>query len=812
MSHPRAICLHGHFYQPPRENPWLEAIEMQLDAAPYHDWNERITDECYRTNGMSRVLDAAGLLERVVNNYERISFNFGPTLMSWFDVASPETAAAIVEADRRSVERFNGHGSAIAQGYNHLIMPLANNRDRRTQVRWGIADFKHRFGREPEGMWLPESAVCTDSLEALAEHGIKFTIFAPRQAGAVRKIGESAWQEVHEHTIDPSRAYRVPLPSGKHIDVFFYDGPIAQAVAFERLLDDGRHLAGRLLGAFDANRDHPELVHVATDGETYGHHHRHGEMALSAALDHIEAHQGVTLTNYGQWLAEHPPTMEAQIREHSSWSCVHGVERWRSDCGCKAFRHPDDHQKWREPLRLALDRLRDRLAGVYTAAAAELLKDPWAARDAYISIILDRSDESLDRFFAEHATKDLSREDRVRALKLLELQRHAMLMYTSCGWFFDDIAGIETVQVILYAARAAQLATDITGDRFDRAFIEDLAKAPGNRREFPTGKDVYEKLVRPSILELRDIAAHYAVSLVFQDAPKISDVYCFHAERLEHRRRRAGRSSLLLGRVRLTDRITREAQTTAYAVVHAGDHIVHGGAMPEPAPDAWVALRNDLEETFEQGDLGAIVARMHEAFDGTPHALRALLRDAQHQIAETVAESATEEADRAYRDLHERHQPLVRFLAGLGLPIPPALAIPARFVLNRQLEREMTREDPDIPMIEDLLRQADREGVQVDRETFTYNLQRMLTQTVRRVAEQPHDTARLEDLLGAIELASRGFGPVDLVDAQIETHRLLHALQPGSLPTEAAQMLAKAADRLRIKPPPALANHEAALS
>ncbi len=800
MTNPRAVCLHGHFYQPPRENPWLEAIEMQLDAAPYHDWNERITDECYRTNAVSRVLDDAGLLSRVVNNYERISFNFGPTLMSWFDVASPETAAAIIEADRRSVERF-GHGNAIAQCYNHLIMPLANNRDRRTQVLWGIADFEHRFGRKPDGMWLPESAVCTDSLEALAEHGIRFTIFAPRQAAAVRTIGDADWRDVNEHSIDPSQAYRVPLPSGKHIDVFFYDGPIAQAVAFEHMLNDGRNFAGRLLGAFDNGRHHPELVHVATDGETYGHHHRHGEMALSAALDHIEAQPDVKLTNYAAWLREHPPTMEARVHEDSSWSCVHGVERWRSDCGCKAHRHPGDHQRWREPLRLALDRLRDRLAGVYTAAAGALLKDPWAARDAYIRVILDRSEASIDAFLAEHATGELSTEDRVRALKLLELQRHAMLMYTSCGWFFDDIAGIETVQVILYAARAAQLASDITGDRFDRAFIADLEKAPGNRPEHPTGRHVYEKLVHPSILDLTDIAAHYAVDMIFREIPKVDDVYCFRAERLEHRRRRAGRSSMVLGRVRLTSRITLEARTMAYAVVHAGDHIIHGGAHPEPSDETWRALRQQLEDAFEQGDLAAIVSLMNDEFDGANHSLRSLLRDAQHQIAETVSASATEHAEHIYRDLHEQHQPLVRFLAGLGVPIPPALALAARFVLNRQLEQEMTREDPDIPIISDLLRQADREGVKIHQPTLIYNLQLMLTRVIRRAAEHPGEPARLEDLDGAVELARNAPGAIDLVSAQLAMHDLLEHLDPGTVPAEALERLRSAAARLRVKAP-----------
>jgi alpha-amylase/alpha-mannosidase (GH57 family) len=805
VSGERSICLHGHFYQPPRENPWLEAIERQPDAAPYHDWNARINDECYTPNAVSRVLDSAGLLERVANNYERISFNFGPTLLSWLEQEDPRTLQRIIDADRHSVDRW-GHGNAIAQCYNHMIMPLANDRDRRTQVRWGIADFEHRFGRKPEGMWLPETAVDTASLEVLAEFGIRFTLFAPRQAAAVRRIGTDDWQDVDETSLDPSRAYRIALPSGRSIDAFFYDGPIAQAVAFERLLNEGRDYAGRLMSAFVSARDHAELVHVATDGETYGHHHRHGEMALSAALDAIDE-SDVELTNYPRFLAEHPPEFEARLHENSSWSCAHGVERWRSDCGCQAHRNPGDHQRWREPLRAALDRLRDRLAGVFDAAAGELLKDPWAARDGYIRVILDRSDASVAQFFESHATRPLTSDEQSRALALLELQRHAMLMYTSCGWFFDDIAGIETVQVISYAARAAQLATTLTGDRFERAFLSDLEHAPGNRRDYPSGRAVYEELVRPMILELSDIAAHYAVNLVFRDEPDRHDVYCFHAERLEHRRLRAGRSSLVHGRVRLTSRITRDTQTLVYAVVHTGDHIVHGGAHPETSPDDWRRLSARIETAFEHGDLAEIVEIIGSEFDGAGHSLRSLLRDAQHQIADIVTETATAQAERLYSDLHEQHQPLVRFLAGIGVEVPPALALPARFVLDRQLQQAMQRGAPDIARVAELVDQARHEGIDINERAFAYQLEQLLSRVVLRVSDDPTDDERLEALRGAVALANASHAGLDLVDAQLHLFRLLHEIDFARLDESAIAIFEQAAHDLRVRMPAAHAQH-----
>ena len=492
------VCVHGHFYQPPRENPSLEAIELQDSAYPYHDWNERVTAECYAPNAISRLLDDQQRIVKLVNNYSQMSFNFGPTLLLWMEQNAPTLLESIREADKQSQQQFGGHGSAMAQVYNHMILPLAHPRDKETQVIWGIRDFVARFGRQPEGMWLPETAVDIPSLEALAAQGVRFTILAPRQAKRVRRFGSRNWKNVSGDRIDPSRAYQVRLPSKKTIAVFFYDGPISQAVAFEGLLSDGKRFADRLLSGFSDQRTWPQLSHIATDGESYGHHHHFGEMALTYALNNIESGDVAKLTNYGQFLEMHPPDHWVEIVENTSWSCVHGVERWRSNCGCNSGGHPEWNQEWRTPLRNALDWLRDTLAPVFEKEAAALLREPWAARNDYVDVVLNRADENVAGFLGKHAIRELNREEQIRALKMLEMQRQAMLMYTSCGWFFDELSGLETVQVVHYAGRAIQLARETTGaEQLEAQFCEKLREAQSNLREYGNGEEIYKKWVAP---------------------------------------------------------------------------------------------------------------------------------------------------------------------------------------------------------------------------------------------------------------------------------------------------------------------------
>lgn len=466
----RYVCIHGHFYQPPRENPWTKRVERQESALPYHDWNERVTIQCYVPNASARLLDGSGKVRRRLNNYSRMSFNFGPTLLSWMEKASPETYAALLSADRESRGRFSGHGGAIAQAYNHMIMPLASARDKKTQVIWGARDFRHRLGRDPEGMWLPETAVDLETLNILAEEGILFTILAPHQALRVRE--EGAWREVAGGNLDTTVPYRCELPSGKSIALFFYNNLLAHDISFGSLLENGGTFARRMIDG--ARGEGARLSHVATDGETFGHHRRFGEMGLAYCLETLEEGSQAELTIYGEFLEKHPPTAVVEIAENTSWSCSHGVDRWRSDCGCRAGDHPEWSQEWRKPLRDSLEDLRAEMDALFEEMGKEFFDDPWKARDGYIDEILN------------------GEVRRGRAGKLLEMQRYAMLMFTSCGWFFDDISRIETVQILGYAARAAQLAGEVSGRDALGPFLRALEKVPGNREEVPNAREALE--------------------------------------------------------------------------------------------------------------------------------------------------------------------------------------------------------------------------------------------------------------------------------------------------------------------------------
>jgi len=480
----RFVCIHGHFYQPPREDPWTGRVPLQSSAAPYHDWNDRVTAECYGPNTAARILDPAGRIEEIVDNFSRISFDAGPTLLSWLEENAPRIYRAILDADRESARRYSGHGSAMAQGDHHAILPLSDARDRRTEVLWGKRDFEARFGRPPEGMWLPETAVDLATLEELAAAEIRFTILAPRQAARVRRIGERDWRAVSEGSVDTTRAYSVPLPSGKRIAVFFYDGAASRAIAFEGLLGSADALAGRLTSVAAG------LAHVATDGESYGHHHPHGDMALAAALRAIEGAREPRLTNYGQYLEEHPPADEAEIVENTSWSCAHGLGRWSRDCGCRL--DAGTSQAWRAPLRTAFDRLREEIAPRYAEAASLYFKDPWEARDEAIGLFPGSGRESVESFLARQAVRALRPSERRRAFDLLDLQRNVLRISTSCGWFFDDVAGIETRQVIAYAARAVELAERAFGGDFEEPFRARLAEAAGNDAALPDARAAYD--------------------------------------------------------------------------------------------------------------------------------------------------------------------------------------------------------------------------------------------------------------------------------------------------------------------------------
>ena len=778
MGADRYVCVHAHFYQPPRENPWLEAVELQDAAYPFHDWNERITAECYATNAASRILGGDRRIEGIVNNYARISFDVGPTLLSWMKTGSPGTYAAILAADRDSSRRFSGHGSAIAQAYSHMILPLANARDRRTQIVWGLRDFQARFGRDAEGMWLAETAADLESLDLLAGHGIRFTILAPTQARRVRPIGSRHWKDVSGGRIDPTMPYLQHLPSGRSIALFFYDGPISGAVAFEGLLKSGEQLAGRILGSASGARDWPQLLHIATDGETYGHHHRHGEMALTYALHHIEANGLARLTNYAEHLERCPPTHEADIFEHSSWSCVHGVDRWRSDCGCSSGGHPGWNQAWRAPLRNALDWLRDDLGPRYEEKCGRLLRDPWAARDDYIAVVLDRSPENAERFWKRHATHPLEPGERVTALKLLELQRHAMLMYTSCGWFFDDLSGIETVQVIRYAARAVQLARDVLDVDPEPGFVERLAQAKSNVPESGDGARIYDLKVRPAMVDLAKVGAHYAVSSLFNAYADEARIFSYAVQREDLHRVEAGKQRLLVGRARVRSLVTGESVLLSFGAQQVGDHNVQGAVREYRGAEPHQALVREADAAFGRGDFAEVVRLLDRHFDGATYSLKSLFRDQQRAIVSRILESTLGDAETTLRQVYQNYAGLMRFLADLGTPAPRVLHSAAEFVLNADLRSTLEEDDIDIGRLRTLLDSVRREKIVLDAAGLGLAAARALERLMKRIAAAPDDPAGLKRVNEVARFLKELPFEVDVWEAQNVYYQILQRVYP----------------------------------
>ncbi len=764
----RYICIHGHFYQPPRENAWLEYVEWQESAYPYHDWNERVTAECYMPNTSSRILDKDGYIDQIVSNYARMSFDFGPTLLDWMEKSNPDVYRAIIEADRQSRQYFSGHGSALAQAYNHIIMPLANHRDRYSQIVWGIGDFEHRFGRKPEGMWLPETAVDLETLDIMAELGIIFTVLAPHQAGRVRLIGARNWKDIPNASIDPTRAYVVNLPSGRQINIFFYDGPISNAVAFEDVLKSGDAFAKRLSDAFSEKRNWPQLVHIATDGETYGHHHRFADMALAFALQRIEKDSLAKITNYGEFLEKYPPTQEAEIIEKTSWSCVHGIDRWWSDCGdtTGSGNHPEWHQKWRTPLRNAFDWLRDNLAPRYEEKASQFLKDPWVARDGYIDVILDRSRENVNNFFGKYAARELNETERITALKLLELQRHAMLMYTSCGWFFDELSRPEPVQVIQYAGRVVQLAQDLFGDGIEEEFLKILEKAKSNIPEQGDGRRIYEHLVRPAMIDLTRVAAYYAVSSLFEEYSNENRIFCYFVKNEDYKMTDCGKARLVTGRTRVTSEITEESAVINFGVFHLGDHVINAGVSSQQGEEAYQAMVQEISQACSKTDFTGVIRLLDRHFGSSTYSLKSLFHDEQRKVLGYILESTMSGIEKAYRQLYEHHYPPMRVLSELGGSVPRAFYSAAELIININLHRAVNSDTIDTESVKNLVDTAKKWQVELDAEGIGYDFKINLEKMMAALAANPADADNLKSLQAAASLARSLPFPVDLWKVQ----------------------------------------------
>lgn len=737
------ICIHGHFYQPPRENPWLERIELQDSAYPYHDWNRRITAECYEPNTAARVLGPDLKIIDIINNYSKISFNFGPTLLYSMQSDNPEAYSEIIKADRLSMENFSGHGSALAQVYNHMIMPLADRRDKYTQAYWGIKDFRYRFGREPEGMWLPETAVDTETLEVLASLGIKFTVLAPRQAKRVKKAQKSSrWKELSGEAIDTNMPYLCQLPSGKTISIFFYNGEISQELGFGHLLDNGENFAKRLAGAFPGDNRASALVHIATDGESYGHHHKHGDMALSYCIHHLESEGVARLTNYGEYLEKFPPDQLVEIHDNSSWSCIHGLERWRSDCGCATGGYPAWNQKWRGPLRAAMDGLRDSLAPLFEREASQYLKDPWAARDEYIDVINDRSPESVERFFGQQAKKELSRDEKVRALKLLGMQRCAQLMYTSCGWFFDEVSGIETVQVMQYASRAIQLAQETSGALLEPDFEKALEAAASNIHG--DARAVYNSYAKTARVDLLRVGAHHAISSLFEPSGKKSEIYSFTTENEVFEKIEAGKRKLAIGKTRISSKVTWDDAAVSSAVLHMGEVSLHCGIRYFNGDEDFRNTESELKAAFERGDLPEVIRLMDKHYGTANYSLWHLFKDEQRKILNQILELTYKDIEAFHRNVFDSNYGVTDFIGKLGIPLPKPLGVSAEFIINHDFKAIFNGPGQlDMNHLAQLVKASKHLSVLLDPETIGFVASSWIN---GRMAEMEKDPSALEPL------------------------------------------------------------------
>ncbi len=771
----RYVCVHGHFYHPPRQNPWLEEVELEDSAAPFHDWNDRITAECYRPNAWSRVLDDRGYIERILNNYSRISFNVGPTLASWLERHAPDVYEAVREADRQSVERFSGHGSALAQPYHHVILPLASRRSKETQVAWGVRDFTARFGRPPEGMWLPETAVDVETLEVLAGAGLRFTVLDRHLALRVRPRGSSEWTTPAPGSLETQRPYEIGLPSGRRFALFFYDGALSHDIAFQGLLHNGSVFADRLAGAFDERRaTEPQLVHVATDGETYGHHHRHGDMALAFALDRLDSRSDLKLTNYGEFLARYPPTFEAELRAPSSWSCAHGVDRWRLDCGCNSGGHPGWNQAWRTPLRAALDGLRDTVIPLVDQRLARLFADPVSARHGYVGLFSDRSEGRVAGFLAQHAHGPPEGPGAEEALRLLEIERQLEQMYTSCGWFFDELSGIETVQILKYAARALQLAETTFGTSFEAEFLDRLAPARSNLPEHGDGRAVFERFVGPGRIGLRNVCAHFALSSLFEEYPDTTAVYCYTVTGSERRTFSAGTARLAIGQAEVRSSVTHESERFTYGALYIGGHGLFGGVRPFQGEEPFRSTARELVEAFERGDLPETVRRVDRHFGEGTYTLRLLFRDEQRKIVNLMLEATREGVETSFRRIYESTAPILRNLASSGSAAPGPLRAAAEFFLNEEIREALDRSPPDVERVSERIRELGRLNFAVDAASVGYAWARAAERLMDRYTIEPRDPTPLAPLCRLIELARQQSVDVDFSAVQNRYYALLH--------------------------------------
>ncbi len=693
------VAIHGHFYQPPRENPWLNVIEQEESASPFHDWNERITFECYRPNAYARRVDRQMKILDLFNNYSFLSFNFGPTLLSWIEKEKPLIYRKILEADRESLKRL-GHGNAIAQVFDHLIMPLANERDQETEVRWGIAYFQKHFRRFPEAMWLPETAVNSATLQILVKHGMRYLILSPFQALRVRPLGSRKWTDVSQGRIDPTQPYRCFLKdsSGKKrmnewIDLFFYDGVISKEIAFGDLLRDGDGFCQRFAQACRRGRKQPQLIHVSTDGETYGHHKKFGEMALAYAFSEGFLKHGMEVINYGAFLKKVPPVEEVEIDEGphgegTAWSCSHGVGRWKEDCGCHTGGPPGWNQKWRAPLREALNQLRDDLAILYEREGEKIFDHPWEARNGYIDVILNRSPELVNQFFERYGRPQLDQTVRNKGIALLEMERHALRMFTSCGWFFNDLAGLETLLILQHAAKAIEYAQTFQGGDIETRFLQILAQARSNDPEKGNGFEIYQKFVKPKRVSFEQVVHHQALFTLFDGEEKKRRFFFYQVEMTDQERFEKADRCLVLGRVKVFSDLLLESKTFLFGLSSSKEMPAQNWISEERGGMDFNTLRQKGREGFELEE-ETLAERFTSLLGDRCFTVQDLLKEDRLEFYRRWIEKEMGDPSMIYEGLFHRAKPIIDVLARDEIPLPFELRIAVELTLNQRLLREI---------------------------------------------------------------------------------------------------------------------------
>jgi len=784
------VSIHGHFYQPPRENPWLEIIETEESAHPFHDWNERIALECYRPNAHARILDGKGKILEVLNNYSSISFNFGPTLLPWLEKHFPAVYQKILEADREGLRRF-GHGNAIAQVYNHIIMPLAIDRDKETEVLWGMADFEKRFHRKPEALWLPETAVNYATLRVLVKYGMRYLILSPFQAPRVRRLGGKKWTDVSQGRIDTTRPYRcfIQESSGKKlldqsIDIFFYNGIISKEIAFGDLLKDGNSFCNRFTQFYQETKERPQLIHVATDGETYGHHMKFGEMALAYALGKGFPTRDFELINYGSFLKRFPPVHEVEIDEGpkgegTSWSCAHGVGRWKGDCGCSTGGKPGWNQKWRKPLREALDLLRDELSLVFEKEGEKIFPDVWEARNGYVEVILNRSPDGIKNFFDRYGAKSLDQKGRIKGLKLLEIQRHALQMYTSCGWFFNDLAGIETIIVLQHAARAIQLAEELTGGDIEKQFVQHLSEAKSNLPEMGKGDQVYQHLVKPKSITPEKVVNHFAITSLLDSGDKEKKIFSYRVEKIHYEKMEKEGNLLVIGQVRVTSEIIPESKEFLFGLIPSKKEVFRAWVLEKKGGIDFDTLKEKAQESFGKGKkeiikvltslLGNLVLTMRDTF-----------KEERQTIFQKIIQKEFDEHCHIYADLFDRTKQAVEALSREGLEIPYEIRVAAEVTLSDRLFQEINELKSDFKgaierkEIDRIVEEAKEHGYHLRKEKSLLILNQILMERMKALqkgngSDLSRQSELVEEVMTLLDLARKW----DLEISQGEAQNLM---------------------------------------